>query len=354
MDRKPPGMGPLAVFLDRQEMRPLLTDDDSLHRVCCSTMSRLGLLLVLLLAPACGDTGGADAGARDAGPADAGVEWPELSIASTVDPIDDQRAGPDALPADLSCLGTWSWPPAGPLQPLAMTINRLTGGPAAGLCVHAYLDDRIVASDTCQPTDPRTDAMGRVDLQAPGEGRFAIRMFPLDGPTDADSFDDVTAFHYRTTTPMDDIVTLARDFLNLIPIALGRTRVSGTGIVGTQLFDCTGARLSGARLRVARADGTYVEDGPGRTDPRAFYFDAAESPGRRQPWSHINGYAGFVNIPLLEPGETVFVEIWGRPRGETEPRVVACEVAQIVPDGQALVYIFRPLRVDGPACPGLR
>ncbi|MCC7542923.1 MAG: hypothetical protein IT379_42295 [Deltaproteobacteria bacterium] len=317
-------------------------------------MRPLGWVAVSWLV-ACGETShpATDASVLDAATDE--LEWPELSIGTAADPADPRRLGPGAMPADLSCLGVHTYEPPGPLVSATITVAEFqTGAPAKNACVHVSADGRVVASDDCLDEDPRADAMGRVTADVAGAAPFAVRVFAMSGATDVETIDETLVFGATAPERTAGVVYLSQASTSLIAFLLGRDASPSNAAIGMALGDCAGRGIYGARVRVARADGTYVAPGDARTDPRDLYFDVGNLPSRDQPWTHLNGFAGMLGVPVEEPGEDVLIEVWGRPAGEGQPRVIACERLQIVAGATSIYQALGVLRPDGPQCPGLR
>lgn len=306
---------------------------------------------------ACGSPGVPTDAALDQGAPDAGLEWPELQFGATADPTDVHRIGPDAVPADYSCLDVGTAPIPGLVRSVSLVVQEFqTRAPRMGACVHIYADNRVVPSDTCAATDLHTDAMGIVTFDMPVQSPFAARIFPAMGASDADTILESETFDIvaAPTPPAVPYVIVypSRQTYNLVAPLWARSVVAGAGIIGVRILDCLGRAVYGARVRLARADGTYVTFGTSRTDPFVGYFDAGNLPSRTQQWTHIGALAALGNVRLSEPGEPVLIEVWGRPPGASEPRVVGCGGVQLVGDGAAFLVELRPLRADSPTCPG--
>lgn len=329
-----------------------------------SAWARWPTLVVVLALSACADPTAVPP-AIDAGsdtPPPPPLEWPELVVGATVDPDDPTRAGPDAAPADLSCLGTWDYEPPGPATPLrlsfALDVSMTPVGEA--VCVRPYLDDVVGPPSPCASTDLLVDAAGSIEVSPLGDAPFALRVFPSAGASPDTTNDDtiaellvgLTASAYRAIGPDAAISVFTRATTTAIPALLGRGAARDSAIVAVVLTDCDGGGIFGARLRVARADGTYVLEGSARTDPATFYFPGAGSFDPDQTWTHISGVAGMLNVPVPADGSPLFVEAWGRPAGESEPRVVGCSLLPVEPDTLSAAYMV-PLRASGPRCPGL-
>jgi hypothetical protein len=315
-----------------------------------TSIVRLAVITTLSAALlACGAESNAPDASADVGAPDAGLEWPELQVGSMADPNDPTRIGPGARPADLSCLDQPP-PTPGAAQPSTFALHTFGATmPLAGVCARVYPSNVTVPADTCAPSDLHADAMGRVTITVPTFTPYALRIFAQPGPNGT-TLVDTTTFHDVTPWTTSGL-GISRSDEQLVPAVLGRTLVPGTSIATASVIDCTGANMYGARARLVRADGSYLVLGPRQSDAYVTYFNAAGVPSRTQPWTHVGGELGFGNIVPAMPGEIVLIEISGRPTGAAAPRVIACEQAQIVPDGIALVNFLAPTHQGGLRCP---
>ena len=327
-----------------------------------------GLLGLLSLA-ACGGGGGepcegascdADGGAGDAG-ADGGGGGPSLPEATVggstrADDPFGQRGG---TAADYACLGMSTVPDeAGTPGEFTLVVQDFeTGDPVPDLCLAFYADNQVPASDECTDTSPRTDDMGRVSVSDVEGSWYAYRVFPKEGTTPANTY--VGSIQVNEPAPADggrtEASAIALSTVNLIPTALGLTRAPGTALVAGRVVDCGDENVHGVIVRVYEADGTPVPEGAA-SDPEAVhyrFFDGSGAlPSAEQPYTHVDGLYGVLNLPVPASGGEFFIEAWGRRAGDAEPVLLACERIRAFPDVVNIVNLT-PLRADAPACPGL-
>jgi hypothetical protein len=300
---------------------------------------------------------GAQPGSADAGlPTDASL--PDLPPARV------GRAGPEdgidpttARPADYGCLGRATAPPALRDATFSLEVDDFTS-PAfiAGiqLCVHP--DDQLPRTPSCDPPGMMltTDAMGRAVVTAPAQSWMAIEVFAQD---DSTGVERVTSLgrHYRT--PNDGEmprlnIAMASSLLDLIPVVTSAVRVMGAGVGGGSITDCNGTPVHGARFRLVRPDGTYLEIDGRRDGPRLGYFSSGLPVGTRS-FTNIDGNFAAVNLPIEDGVATEYlVEAWARLTATSDPQLVGCESLLVRPDSISTTRLG-PLRADGPSCPGI-
>jgi hypothetical protein len=290
-----------------------------------------------------------DAGS-DAGPPP--LEWPELAVGTTVDPVDDHLIGPDAQPPDLSCLGVWEAPEPGALTTTTIRVTRnSTEFGIPDFCLRPYPDDIVGPATPCGTDDLRTDADGFADVPVYGDALFSLRFFAHEGVTSSE--DTLPVLHLHLTPSVtEDLLAPTRSILTAVSLGINGELAPGRAVVAFLVTDCARRPLFGARIRIARADGTYLEPGLERVDVKEGYFDASALADPRQFWTHIGGIGGYMNLPV-EAGP-VFVEVWGRRPGSDELEVIGCSTAVLEPDTGSTLFQFAPYFASHPACPGLR
>lgn len=313
------------------------------------------VLLAFLLA-GCGGPLAGDAGAADAS------EEGALPFAQV------GRLGPDrqidletARPADFGCLGTFV-----ELRALGESTHPIAiyeafdppgydnSRPVPGIDVCAYSDGVVPPSLSCDPpgVPARTDSRGEFSMTAPWPGLAAFRT--VAGRDDNGVERLGTVVHVVAVRPQGQLhgyrLGWSPATLEILASLIGaERRVGATHVVGT-LFDCRRERVHGARIRIARLDGSYVEED--RADPhgaRAVYGDGAGFPARSQGFTHIDGIFGWPNL-AAEEGEC-FVEAWARTEREGPERVISCERVRMFPDHITEVTLAPRHAAD---CPGLQ
>ncbi len=296
-----------------------------------------------------GSGGGSDAAAPD---------LPEATVGGSTradDPF-GQRGG---TPADYACLGMRRAPDeTGDASDFTLIVQDFeTGDPVSDLCVAFYADNQVPATDDCGDATPRTDAQGRITVADVPGSWYAYRVFPKRGPTPASTY--VGSIQVNETAPdaggSTEASAIAQSTVNLIPTALGLTRSPGTALVAGRVQDCAGENVHGVTVRVYTADGAAVAEGAA-ADPEAVhyrFFDGSGAlPSSDQPFTHVDGLYGVVNLPVPSGGAEFFIEAWGRRPGDAAPVLLGCERIRAFPDVVNIVNLG-PLRSDGPSCPGL-
>lgn len=310
-----------------------------------------------VLAAACAVAGcGAEPGVADAGSrTDAAL--PDLPAARTGRPGPDDGIDPvTARPADYGCVGRATMPPAVGVATFTIEVDDFSSPssvPGIGLCVHP--DDVIPRVPSCDPPGVMvtTDAMGRVTVTAPAQSWAAIEVF---AGTDASGVDRVTGIgtHYRTPSSGAMLrmnIAMPASLFDLIPVVTSATRVVGSGILGGSITDCTGTPVHGARFRLVRSDGTYLDPDARPDGVRLGYFSSG-LPVSTRSFSNVDGNFAAVNIPVEDGVAAEYlVEVWARLTADSEPRVVGCEPILARPDSISTTRVG-PLRSDGPRCPG--
>lgn len=318
------------------------------------TVRKLGWLsLVSVIAfgwTGCGDDDStADDDVEDSGPAtdspmgsDAGLPVAQFGDVNNADPnfIDPATA----MNADYSCLGAATAPTAGDSIDFEMLIHDFQNGeddPTPNVCVEIYTDNVVPVDDEC--TGDTTDSEGHLTVTAPASGWFAYRVFPNEDDGVAGSI------QYNENAPSSpsgsgDGVSVSESTLALIPAVLGLRREAGTSIVAGRVFDCADNDIYGTHVRIKLEDGTYIDEGDLATDPHYRYFNGDSGPDDDQPWTHVDGLYGVINVPAMETPVTV--EAWGVPAGSTEQVLLGCEQGLVLPDTITVLNIG-PLRSDG-------
>ncbi len=322
-------------------------------------------VLACVFAVGCGSGDGGGSGGGGGSGTDAamdsgggGAELPEATVGGSTrsdDPF-GQRGG---MAADYACLGMRETPmPIGDESDFTLTLLDFeSGDPVADLCVAFYADNEVPASDACGDATPRTDADGRITVRDVPGSWYAYRVFPKSGPTPASTY--VGSIQVNETAPpsagIAEASAIAQSTVNLIPTALGLSRAPGTALVAGRVQDCSGANVHGVVIRMYGVDGAPVPEGAA-ADPEAVhyrFFDGSGAlPSSDQPFTHVDGLYGVVNLPVPAGGGEFFLEAWGRRSGDAEPVLLACERIRAFPDVVNIVNLT-PLRSDGPRCPGL-
>lgn len=336
-----PKRGDIAVTPLRRTTRLGIGTSIAESRVIIRAVRRLAISVLLATAcsaPAPTADGGADAPA----PLDAGLELPVLTVG-------------DGMPPDWSCLGVATTPPRGDTTSWTLRMTDFaSGAPAVGVCAHVYEQDAPLAPDeTCAPGDPRVASDGTLVLDVPATGLFRLRTFAQAGLSALDSFVDVLFFDHLGPATGSGGLTLSEATLNEVARQSGRARDASAGAVGVAARDCMLRGLAGAEVRLARADGTPIALG-GDGAVRMYRPAQTSSFEATQPWTSGDGVALFENVPITTPGEPIFVEVWGRRTPEGTPEIVGCTSVRLVAGAVSAAALLVPLRVDGPACPGLR
>jgi hypothetical protein len=221
----------------------------------------------------------------------------------------------------------------------------LTGQALQGACVRSSTGP-VDPLARCAPEDPRVAPDGRVTLAVPEAGPFHVRLFGLAGSGALDTYPDTLYFGLRTSAltvlPVPPLAVR-----NEAALVSGTLPAPGTAMITGRFVDCGGRSVHGALARLVREDGTPV-------DTRIVYGDGFERARAAQPWTHIDGLFGAPEVEVREPGETVYLEIYGRTSRSEPVSLVACEAVQIVPDVVSIYAPVGPLHGDGPSCPGAR
>lgn len=312
-----------------------------------------GALALGLALSAC-DGGAAPADARPP-EADAGPWYPEdLPVVAwgTVDPADPGGIDPaTAAPADFSCLGMVATRmTVAPVRTDVVVNDFQTGRPVPGLCIRGFPNDAVTDAG-CDASAGITDVNGRAFVEHAANGWGTLDVLARPDPDPAIAF----ARSLTVNATGNIAVAISGATLNLVPTVLGRSRVEGSAILGSLLLDCAPVphAVYGVVFRVARADGSYIDGGPARGDPRYAYSNGRSLPLRDQRWTHVDGGMFAVNLPVPSDGSPVFLEAWGRLTDGAPPTLLACERGRIIADGVTLFYATQPLRSDPPPCPGL-
>ena len=298
----------------------------------------------------CGDStpsgGDADAG----GP----IELPMLVTGDSSDPSDPVLPRMPEAP-NMACLGMRSAPTGGDDITFSVQITEFrTDETLEGLCVRYYANNMPVPGETCESSDPVTDAEGRISVTGPSDAWFAYRVFPKDGPTAARQIAGSVQINEpapATEGGTEEGNSVSQATLNLIPTVLGFRQEAGTAIVAGTALDCDEDPLYGGLVRIYRDDGTEVVEGSRSSDPHFRYFDGDEFPSNTMQWTHTDGLFASANIPVASDGEFVFVELWARREEGGERELIGCDRIAIFENTISLVNMD-PLRADAPACPG--
>jgi hypothetical protein len=141
---------------------------------------------------------------------------------------------------------------------------------------------------------------------------------------------------------------------DLIPLTANTPYRPDSATILTQVRDCYGQLVFGTEVRLVRADGTYYEIDTTEGGIRRAYFDGRMFPSATQPFTHVDGTAAWVNIPITE-GDSVetWVEVWARLALDEPMRVVACDSMRTRTDGGSTIQLM-PLRAGETRCPALR
>jgi hypothetical protein len=289
-----------------------------------------------------------DGGGDDVGRADAGPGLPVMVASDGVDLVD--RTLPHApRPPDWSCLDAGMPETPGPfgMRPMRVVVWR-ANAPLVGACVRAYAGD-VDPADACAASDPRTDELGDVTISAPLTGPATFRILPVEGLSSTSTVADSLYFAVADASPGLVAIPAAAISEATLHLGLG-ARPPGTAVVGVVVNDCMGAGIYGATLRLARADGSEIT---ARDGARTIYTDGASHFDTTLGWTHSDGIAGAMNVPVSSPGEVVYAEVFGRFDDGSLPALVACARMQLLPDGNTLASPIPIGRAGSSTCPVL-
>jgi hypothetical protein len=281
--------------------------------------------------------------ARDASPGDTGVEdtGPDGADSSTEPgPFADlPQLTVDGSPADYGCLGMPTAPPTGAQRTFTLVFEDFqTGARVPNLCVNVYPDNNVPASDTCSGVV--TDEEGEVEVTTNG-GWFAYRLFPTVDTMGVVQR-NVMSGEAGASVGGNSVSTTAA---NLLAGILGRQRDEGSAAFAGTVYDCNGAPVQGAGIRVTRG-GSVVAEGPGVHDPMYAYFSEGNLPDGNQPHTNSNGLFIALNIPVIQQGEVSQLIGCGKVDGQSV-EVIGAEESPTFADTYSILSLH-PRRSDGP------
>lgn len=242
---------------------------------------------------------------------------------------------------DLSCVGTRTAPPDGPVQDRQFQLQTFFDGtPVAGACINFYdMNNRPPMADCGSGgNSTTTDTSGNAFVPV-SDGWFSYEVFP----TGATSPPSVQTFQpYVVAEPMGTTIltVISQSTWDMFGSVAGGD--PGTATMAAILEDCAGQPISNAVLRL------FVGDPPTclPNDPSAgHYFNLG---------SIVDGTFVIGNIPVTPfdtstDQPTALLEAWANGPAN-EPVLIACEAVWLIPDGLTILRLD-PLRADGPTCP---
>ena len=349
----------------------------AIMRSACSALVLFGLGFVTGWSLGCGRDRGRNG---DGGPADRALES-AVDVMGTDQSDGTSDGGMNSLPvlqhgeryddesrqhlidpatarlADYSCRGSVTAPARGPSVGFSIEVRDFqSGSPVPDVCLRLYADNSVPNESSCISSGGVvTGASGLASVNGPANGWFSVRVFPVAGVTPSSTV--VQSIIHNQAAPsaaggLATVTAVSQATLDLIPTIYGFPRQAGTTVIVGRVFACSepSEGVYGASIRVARDDGSYIDEGTSRTDPHYRYFDGSQFPEPSRRYTHVDGLYIVTQIP---PGTgSVFVEAWGRSTTTSMPVIIGCERARVFSDSVTEIEIG-PLRRDGPPCPGL-
>ena len=263
--------------------------------------------------------------------------------------------------ADLACGGSSTEPTAGALVATTMTLESFgehgDKAPNTRLC---FCPDNVIPAEALAGTgcgscqDVMSDATGQVSVMARAGGWYAYRVFAHTGTTMGTTFLDSIQVNEPAPAAAGGTVT-GNAVSQLIALTISEaqliTRDPTKSTVAGRIMDCDGNDISGAIVRMFRADGSeIIEVDPGAAAGVHYrYFNGDESPDASATATASDGLYVGLNVPPNSMGETIRVEAWAYTGTDAmgESHRIGCETVQLFANGVSIVNIG-PERSDYP------